>query len=108
MITSKQQSQIDFLRNHLRSEGRYEVKYENIDDSYPRFVSFSCEVGLPNDEGTMASIFARDRIQIFIGRSGGLSTVNAEGKVVRGNWLKVYYTSLRMHQPATRRHSTGV
>jgi hypothetical protein len=47
-----------------------------------------CEIGLVGDEGTMASIFARDSSHGFIGKRGGISamqdTANGRRVKVRG------------------------
>lgn len=59
---------------------RIEVK--NIDVKvYDRFVSVVFEYGLKNDEGSMASIFGRDRWHLFIGKKGA---VTVPGKKVKG------------------------
>lgn len=36
------------------------------------FVSVIVETGMKNDEGTLASVFCRERAQLFIGKRGGI------------------------------------
>ena len=51
--------------------GDYEIKRYEVKD-YKYFISVSLEVGLVGDEGTMASIFCRDRVHLFVGTRGGI------------------------------------
>ena len=46
-------------------------------------VSVFFEIGLKNDEGTLAQFFARDKGQVFIGKKGGLTYVSKKGVVRR-------------------------
>jgi hypothetical protein len=39
-----------------------------------KFLSLAIEVGQKGDEGTMAAMLCRTRVQVFIGRHGGLTT----------------------------------
>ena len=50
----------------------YEVKEFTIQEC-EFFVSVVIETGMKNDEGTYASIFARERVHIFIGKRGGIT-----------------------------------
>lgn len=50
----------------------YEVKEFTIQD-YEFFVSVAIETGIKNDEGTYASIIARERVHIFVGKRGGIT-----------------------------------
>lgn len=38
-----------------------------------RYVTMYVEAGLPNDEGTMASVFARDTAHVQVGPRGGVT-----------------------------------
>jgi len=51
-------------------------------------VSLIVEMGRENDEGTMASIFARDHRHIFIGKKGGCKITGTKTKT--GKWRKGY------------------
>ena len=50
---------------------KYEFKQWKVDEN-EYFVSVILEVGLIGDEGTMASIYARDRALLFVGKRGGI------------------------------------
>jgi hypothetical protein len=39
------------------------------------YVTLYVEAGLPNDEGTMASIFARDEAHVQVGPRGGITNI---------------------------------
>ena len=58
----------------------YEFKeWEVKENEY--FVSVLLETGLKNDEGTWASIIARDRAHLFVGKRGGITyPVSKNGK----------------------------
>lgn len=56
-----------------------EIKKLEIREFY-NTVSMVIEVGMPGDEGTMASVFARDYRHIFIGPRGGLEICNTKTK----------------------------
>ena len=58
-------------RELLLSED-YEVKMFEVED-IGHFVSVVFETGLKNDEGTLASVFGRERGHIFIGKKGGIT-----------------------------------
>ena len=55
----------------------YEYKewevYESKITENKDFVSVVAEVGMVGDEGTMAEIFCRYRVHIFVGQRGGLT-----------------------------------
>ena len=50
----------------------YEFKAWEVKE-YESFVSVLLETGLKGDEGTWASIIARDRAHLFIGKRGGIT-----------------------------------
>lgn len=39
------------------------------------YVTLYVEAGLPNDEGTLASIFARDTVHVHVGPRGGVTDI---------------------------------
>ena len=65
----------------------YEIKTWEITEN-KFFVNLYLVTGLKNDEGTYASIFARDRAQFFIGKKGKVTyPINKKnGKLVRRNF----------------------
>lgn len=73
-MTKAQEKAIERIRTLVEAEcgDRYEIKEWNIAE-FPYFVSLVSETGLIGDEGTMASIFARDRAHLFIGKRGGIT-----------------------------------
>lgn len=40
-----------------------------------RYVTLYVEAGLPNDEGTLAAIFARDEAHVTVGINGGVKSI---------------------------------
>ena len=40
-----------------------------------RYVTLYVEAGLPNDEGTLAAIFARDEAHVQVGINGGVKSI---------------------------------
>ena len=67
----------------------YEIKDWQVNESeYTVGVFF--EVGLKNDEGTLAQFYARDKGQVFIGKKGGLTYVSKKGAVRRLNGYNMY------------------
>lgn len=76
-MTNTQETVIKRIRNAIENmhgaySDSYEIKEWTIDDR-EFFVNLYFEVGLKNDEGTMAALTARDCGQIFIGKRGGIS-----------------------------------
>lgn len=57
----------------------HEIKIWEVQDC-EFFVSVIVEVGLKGDEGTLASVFGRNRAHIFVGPKGGLSYPTKKGK----------------------------
>lgn len=68
----------------------YEVKEFTVED-FGWFVSLVVEVGLKGDEGTMASVFARTRRHIAIGRNGGVKLLNPKRKAEAQGWFNVLH-----------------
>lgn len=66
-----------FDRNSGSDHSKYEFK-KLLLQVYPGFVSVYIVVGMKGDEGTMAEIFARDKVHAFVHIRGGLK---ANGKV---------------------------
>lgn len=62
----------------------YEIKEWKISEC-EYFVSLVVEYGLKNDEGTLASLIARDRAHLFIGKKGGITypVTKKNGEIVR-------------------------
>lgn len=51
---------------------KYEFKKWEVEDC-GSFISVVLEVGMKEDEGTMAELLCRDRAHLFIGRGGGIT-----------------------------------
>ena len=96
-ITPSQQRIIERYRGQMLATaggGGQEFKRFETTMLEHGIVSLCAEVGLVNDEGTAASIFARDRWQIFIGRSGGCSSFllrDGRTKTIRGFHSCLYH-----------------
>jgi len=58
--------------SHVTKED-YEYKEWEVQDHDYGMVSIVAEVGMKNDEGTMAAVFCRARKHVFIGKKGGFS-----------------------------------
>ena len=71
-MTKAQQRKVDLIRRQAEKEFSFtELKrLEVTENEY--FVAVFAQIGLPNDEGTYASIFARDSVHVFIGKRGGM------------------------------------
>lgn len=80
-MTKAQERKIEVLKNmaidtlfHGSDKSKYEFKrFEVKPIDGCDIVSLIIETGLVGDEGTMASIFARDYCQLFIGTKGGVT-----------------------------------
>lgn len=76
-MTTKQKRAIDYIRRKAEdtlfygSPDKYEFKKWEVDDC-GSFISLVLEVGMKEDEGTLAAIFCRDRAQLFIRRGGAV------------------------------------
>lgn len=71
-MTSNQEKIIAYIKKSMLDNGRYEIKQEHTED-LGFAVSFSIEVGLPNDEGTLASLICNTYKHFFIGKRGGVT-----------------------------------
>ena len=85
-MTRLQEKAIEKIRKLVERElysDDYEIKQWDISEN-EYFVALVVEYGLKNDEGTLASIFARDHAQLFIGPRGGITyPVFKNGKTSR-------------------------
>ena len=75
---------VKMLRPHYEGDVR-EVKHEEVKLEPYGDVVMVIEVGKPGDESNLLSVFGRDRLQVFIGRGGGLSAFSGGLKKVHGN-----------------------
>jgi len=72
---------------------RHEFKNIEIKDVEGKFLSVTVEIGMTNDENTLASIYCRHRIHVLIGKRGGMTTYRSrrqgEGHSIRleGSWV---------------------
>lgn len=75
-----------------RGAGEYEMKEFTVNEC-KYFVSVVAEVGMVNDEGTLASILCRNRVQLFIGERGGITyPVFKNGKSYRKRFTGYFTT----------------
>ena len=73
-MTQAQQRMVNRIRReaeNMHSSSDYEIKEWDVQDTDWGTVIIYVEVGLVNDEGTMAQCLCRDRVQLFIGPKGG-------------------------------------
>lgn len=74
-MTKQQEMKVNMIKRqaenlHGKFSTNYEIKEWRVEEN-EFFVSLVVEVGMIGDEGTLASIFGRDRLQVFIGKRGG-------------------------------------
>lgn len=89
MITKAQEKAIAKIKRlaenlHSYHADKYEIKQFDINDC-KYFVSVVVEVGMKDDEGTLAEVFCRDRAQLFIGPRGGIRYPVSK-KMKDGSW----------------------
>ena len=88
-ITKAQEKAIDNIKKlaeklHERHADKYEIKkFEISANEY--FTDVLVEIGMKDDEGTMAEIFCRERAQLFIGKCGGI-TYPVSKQLKNGKW----------------------
>ena len=81
-ITRIQQYQLQ-ERHSEEFRDRYEIKAFSVAEVTDALVSVYVVVGLKNDEGTYACLFARDRGHFFVGPRGGIKSVERGSKARR-------------------------
>ena len=70
-MTKQQTKAIEMIRSAMLAKGAYELKEEHT-KNLDYFVSYSIEMGIANDDGTLASVICRDYRHFFIGKRGGI------------------------------------
>jgi hypothetical protein len=70
-MNAKQTNAIEIIKKEMMGNS-YEVKKEEVSDC-GFFVSYTIEVGMANDEGTLASALCRNYRHFFIGNRGGVT-----------------------------------
>lgn len=84
--------------DYSRGKGKFEIKRFEVEEN-KWFVSVVAEVGYVGDEGTLAEIFARDRVQLFIGKRGGITyPVFKNGKYSTRRFKKGRYMKVHLDQ----------
>lgn len=63
-------SEIEYLKEHMHKNGEVK-KFEMTEDEYGT-VRILAEVGSVGDEETLAAIYCRDKVHVFIGKRGGI------------------------------------
>ena len=98
-MNKTQEKKVEWIRNNVVNEfsfGKdgYELKQFEIRE-YPTFVAVVAEVGMVNDEGTMAAVFCRNRVHVYVGKRGGLSypaTNKRTGKYIERPFKSLWRT----------------
>lgn len=76
-MTNKQERVIKALKKQMADDffygHDYEFKRVEVTESKFGTVTLVLETGLIGDENTLASVYARNRIQVFIGKRGGIT-----------------------------------
>lgn len=95
-MTASQAAAIEAIRERiieLRNRGfaqNYEFKHFEVRQRQG-YVSLTVEIGRKGDEGTMASIYCRDRRIIAVGPRGGLELLNAKHKNASRGWFNAIH-----------------
>jgi hypothetical protein len=76
-MTRNQVEVLAQIKSTMLDSGRYEIKREIISD-LGFAVSYAIEVGLPNDEGTLASLICNTYKHFFIGKRGGVKLCHTQ------------------------------
>ena len=87
-MTKSQEKALARIRESVEAwgDGRYEIKRWEVED-HGSFLSLVVQTGMPDDEGTAAEMFARDRAHIFIGPRGGITyPVWRNGRQIERRW----------------------
>ena len=95
-MTKAQEIKIKAIQNEVMEDWvrpGYELKNWEVNEN-EYFVSVVVEVGLIGDEGTFASILARNHAHIFIGKNGGLTYPTKKGKIKRLKWINLWEVHL--------------
>lgn len=70
----------------------YEWKVIEVGENQHGWTMVYAVIGRKGDEGTTMQLFCRSRIQIWIGRKGGLKAISKDAKIVRGRkalWVAI-------------------
>lgn len=78
------------LAKNERTAKAVEVKESKV-EVRDHFVALTLEVGMVGDEGTMASIYCRDRRVLVIGPRGGLTLLNAKDESKNTGWFEAVH-----------------
>ena len=84
-LTPSQKKTLDQFRKEIEKEMisdnvTYEFKKWEISTGYGGMIYVVSEYGLVDDEGTMASVFARDHRHVVIGKRGAIKLLNPKKK----------------------------
>ena len=111
-MTRKQEVVINTIRDYMsgewsvrhsksKRENRYEIKKEKIVVYESNVIEICSTRGVKGDEGTMAEVFCRDTIQVFVGPKGGCwcysesRTSRVKGYIkYTDNWMGVVHRSM--------------
>lgn len=92
-MNARQQRSFDKALDYALMRGHYEVKDLAIDgNGYDEGVHVLLEVGMPNDEGTMAEAFCRSCYSFYIGEKGGMYVYNGNHN---REYIKYYDLNLK-------------
>ena len=71
-MTKAQERKVNMIRRDAETcfKDMEIKKFEVTDCEY--FVAVVAEIGMPEDEGTLAAVFCRYHAQVFIGKRGGM------------------------------------
>ena len=69
---------------HERHADKYEIKRFDVDTN-EYFADVVVEIGMKDDEGTMAEVFCRECAQLFVGPRGGI-TYPVSKQMKNGSW----------------------
>ena len=96
-MTNTQRKVIDYIKGNATNKSDLGIgftdaeikKFEVEENQF--FVSLFVEVGSTNDEGTLASIYCRNRVFIFIGKKGKITYYDQNQKQRIGNQYDLFH-----------------
>lgn len=86
-MNAKQAAALNEFKRYATMGDRYEIKDIDFTECEGDAILVNLEIGMPNDEGTMAEYLCRDNYLFFIGPRGGLFIYEGE-KNYRAHYFK--------------------
>lgn len=95
-MTIKQKQKIQNIRDSVvstiygKQSENYEIKQFKITESEYDIVSIIIELGMKNDEGTLAECLCRNTAIIFVGKNGALKHIESKTSIIACFYFSQY------------------